>query len=231
MLSVWKSSRPVPDKLLWAFPAPDVLGLTLDLRERATVRAVAEGSAAARAGFRPGDRIVLLSGQPIISIADVEWVLHQAPEPSTVKAEVDREGQRAALDLPLAKGWRRGGDFVETLSLSWSARNLIAGMRCREVAPEEKLRLGLARDALALSVRETTDPAVKRRNPSAAKIGLRRDDVIVEVDGQKASMTESQFLAYLVQKKTPGQKVDLTYLRDGKTQAVQLELPEGLSAP
>jgi S1-C subfamily serine protease len=104
-------------------------------------------------------------------------------------------------------------------------------MRCREVPPEETLRLGLARDALALSVRETTDPVVKRRNPSAAKIGLRRGDVIVEVDGQKASLGESQFLVYLMQKKTPGQKVDLTYLRDGKRQAVQLQLPEGLSTP
>jgi S1-C subfamily serine protease len=107
----------------------------------------------------------------------------------------------------------------------------IAGMRCREVAPDEKRRLGLPEDALALSVRETTPGSVKRRNPSAQRIGLRRGDVIIEVDGMKAPMTESQFLAYLVQKKTPGQKVDLTYLREGKTQAVRLELPAGLSGP
>ena len=53
-------------------------------------------------------------------------------------------------------------------------------------------------------------------------------NVIIEVDGLKTAMTEVQFLAYLVQKKRPGQKVSLTYLRDGKTTAVQLEMPPGL---
>jgi len=231
LLSVWKSSRPVPDKLIWPYTPPDTLGFTLDLRERATISAVAEGSVAAAAGFRPGDRMLVLGGQPIISIADVEWVLHQAPEPSVLKAEVERGGGKTTLDLPIAKGWRRGGDFVETLSLGWTTRMFIAGMRCREVTPDEKVRLGLARDALALSVREITSDVVKRRNPSAGRIGLRRGDVIVEVDGLKTAMTEAQFLAYLLQKKTPGQKVDLTYLRDGKREAVQLELPGALAAP
>jgi S1-C subfamily serine protease len=38
-------------------------------------------------------------------------------------------------------------------------------------------------------------------------------------------------LIYLLQKKKPGQKVDLTYLRNGKTQTVQLELPAALVNP
>jgi len=231
MVSAWKTSRPVPDKLLWPYPPLDTIGLTLDLGERATVSKVTEGSAAARAGFRKGDRIVNFEGQPIISIADVEWVLHQAAEPSTLKAEVEREGRKELLDLPIATGWRRGGDFIETLSLGWTARHLIAGMRCREVPPDEKPGLGLSRDSLALSVREVTSHEVERRSPSAEKAGLRRDDVIIEVDGLKTTMTEAQFLAYLIQKKKPGQKVDLTYLREGKANTVQLELPPGLSAP
>jgi membrane-associated protease RseP (regulator of RpoE activity) len=230
LVSAWKLSRPVPDSLLWPYPPLATIGLTLDLNERATISRVGEGSVAAGAGFRQGDRIVTLGGQPIISIADVEWVLHQAAEPSTLKAEVEREGRKEPLDLPLAAGWRRGGDFVETLSLGWTARHLIAGMRCREVVPDEKLRLGLSANALALSVREITSHEVEHRSSAAEKVGLQRGDVIIEVDGLKTAMTEIQFLAYLIQKKKPGQKVDLTYLREGKAKAVQLELPPGLSA-
>ena len=36
-----------------------------------------EGSAAEAAGLRVDDQILTMAGQPIVSIADVQWVLHQ----------------------------------------------------------------------------------------------------------------------------------------------------------
>jgi hypothetical protein len=224
-LSVWRSSRPVPDKLLWPYPMPDLLGLAFDVRERATVSAVAEESPARRAGFRKGDRIAALAGQPIISIADVQWVLHQAEEPSAIRAEVERGGERVALELPLAKGWRRSMDFANTLSLGWTTRMFIAGMRTIALPAEGKRRLGLAEDALALRIDEITPEFVKRRNNSARRLGLKKGDVITEVDGSKSAWSEPEFLSYLMQKKNPGQKVKLTYLRDGASRSVELELP------
>src|SRR6185295_12128338 len=65
------AKKPLPDDLLYPYPKPDRLGLSLDLDERATVESVAAGSAAANAGFAKGDRIVSLAGEPILSIADV----------------------------------------------------------------------------------------------------------------------------------------------------------------
>jgi len=224
-LSVWKSGKPVPDKLLWPYPMPDALGLTLDIRERATVSSVAEGSPAARAGFQAGDRIVALDGQPVISIADVQWVLHQAPEPFTLKCEVDRGGRKVSVELALSEGWRRKGNFASSLSLGWTLRMQLAGMKCDALSPDEKKRLGLGEDALAFRIGEITPEYVKRRNNSARKLGLKKGDVITEVDGRTSSMTETELLAYLAQQKKPGEKLSLTYLRGGESRQVELDLP------
>ena len=77
---VYRTARePIPDEVLFPYPDPDVLGLKMDPKEMATVGRVAPGSLAGRAGLRPGDEIVTLAGQPLLSIADLQWVLHNAP--------------------------------------------------------------------------------------------------------------------------------------------------------
>ncbi len=105
------TKQPILDKELWSYPMPDQLGLKLDSAEKATVKAVAADSPADRAGFRAGDKILRLDGQPILSIADVQWVLHQSKEPGQVRALVERDRRETELSLPLVSGWRRQGDF------------------------------------------------------------------------------------------------------------------------
>lgn len=95
-----------PARLTEPYPVPERTGLTLMSSERATVSHVQRGSAAETAGFKPGDRLMRLAGQPLISIADVEWVLFRAEDPDTLKAQVEREGQSVDLELPLPRGWR-----------------------------------------------------------------------------------------------------------------------------
>jgi membrane-associated protease RseP (regulator of RpoE activity) len=225
LMTAWKSPQLVPDRLLWPFPMPDLVGLSLAVDERADVARVAPGSPAEKAGFKPRDRILALDGQPILSIADVQWVLHQAPEPGQVKAQVKRGEVRVELTLPLAAGWRRGSDFANTQSLGWISRMYLAGFKSDALPAASKKHLGLDENALALRIDQITQDFVKHRNTSAAKIGLRKGDVIVEVDGSSAPMSEAEFLAYLAQKKKPGQNVELTYLRDGKRTKVTLDLP------
>ncbi len=216
--------QPVADRQLWTWPMPDSLGLTLDVNERATVTAVKAGSPAAKAGFKAGDRMVAMDGQPPVSIADVQWVLHTAKEPGSVKCEVDRGGTKVDLTLALAAGWRRGWSFSDNLSLGWVTRGQVAGMRTQEVAAAEKQQLGLPPNGLALKILEITPDFVKERNQSPKQQGLQKGDVLVEVDGMKAQMTESEFLSYLIQKKRPGDKLAVTYVRGGKPAKVQLSL-------
>ncbi len=208
-----RAKGPVEDRVLWPWPMPDAVGLSLDPAERATVTEVAPGSAAAKAGLKPGDRIAALGGQSILSIADVQWVLQQAKEPCVVKGQVERGAAKVEVSLALAEGWRRAYSFADNLSLGWITRQRLAGFRCDAVGPDEKQKLGLGEKALALRIREISPDFVKDRNTSPKKAGLQKGDLIVEVDGRKDAMTESDYLAFLVQKKKPGGKVDLAYVR------------------
>ncbi|HEX5272133.1 MAG TPA: Trx7/PDZ domain-containing (seleno)protein, partial [Gemmataceae bacterium] len=94
------AGKPIPEQLLFPYPHPKTLGLILDPKEKATVLRAEKNSLAAEAGFEAGDEIARLGGQPLLSMADLQWVLHQAPaEGTALKAEVRRGGRTVALTL------------------------------------------------------------------------------------------------------------------------------------
>lgn len=212
--------QPLPDELLWWHPTPDPLGLALDPLERATVKSVAAGSPAEKDGFKAADELLSLEGQPLISIADVQWVLHHAKEPAKLKAVVQRGGERVNLELTLAKGWRRGGDF------SWRffvhEAFYTGNLRVKDLGPAEKKALGLAENALALKVTRVGWPVGPPAD--AKKAGFLVDDLLIEVDRLTGPMTESDFTAYVTQKKVAGSKLDITILRGGRRQKLVLPL-------
>lgn len=105
--SLQDAGEPIPTRLRPPYPAPERIGVTLDPRERATVTKVAPDSPAAKAGLRPGDRIVRLARQPILSIADVQWVLYASEDTADLAAELDRAGEKAEALIKLRGHWRR----------------------------------------------------------------------------------------------------------------------------
>lgn len=224
--SVLQSGGEVSDRFLWTYPMPDTLGLFLDPRKRATVRRVASKSSAAKAGFRRGDKIETMNGQPIISIADVQWVLHNAEEPSKISVEVKRRGRTSKLTLELKKGWRRkGGAFERNLTVHWYASAAIAGMVTKELNSGEKARLGIRPSGLALNIERFPPDFVKQKNQSAVQIGLKKNDIIIEVDGKRGRMSDGEFLAWLLQEKGKGSQVSLKYVRGGRLSQATLSLP------
>jgi serine protease Do len=210
-----RKKGPVPDRLLWTYPMPDSLGLTFDPVERATATAVAPGSPAEKGGFKAGDRLLTLEGQPLLSIADVQWVLHQAPEPGVVKGEVERAGKKTAVSLELKAGWRRTYSFADNLSLGWMSRARTAGFRLEPLTQNDRDNLGLAPGTPALRIFQLTPDFAKERNTSPKKAGLLKGDVLLELDGRPMPPTESEFLAHLLQKKKPGDTIQLGYRRGG----------------
>ncbi len=101
-IAVLNRREKLPEALLFPFPHPKNLGLILDPKEMATVLNVEPGSDAGKAGFHTGDVIQKLAGQPLLSIADVQWVLHtSSPESVELKADVTRAGQPMQLTLKL----------------------------------------------------------------------------------------------------------------------------------
>jgi serine protease Do len=213
----WRAAKKqLTDEQLFIWPVPDRVGLYFEPDERATVRTVTKGSAADVAGLRECDRILAMEGQPILSPADVQWVLHRAKAPGAVSVDVQRaDGSKATLSLALAKDWRRGTD------LSWRHSSFILRMRfrCDDLADAERATLGIAADALALKVRGA-DP-----KGEAARQGLKAGDVIVQVDDRKGRMTETDFLAYLNQECKRGEKVVIQVLEGKKRRRHELKAP------
>ncbi len=224
VLSLRAAGQAVEDRLLWKYPAPEWLGLSLDSKERATVASVGKGSAAEKAGFKPGDRILALEGQRPLSIADVQWVLHHAKDAATLKAEVERGGSKTTLSLALPKDWRRAGTFVWPGHISaWMIQLDLPGFGSQALTPQEKKQAGLPEAAFALKVQHVNTDA--KKSTAGNKAGIQKGDVIVAVDGKKEFAGESDYIAYLVQKKKPGDKVDVSVLRGGKPQQLTLTLP------
>lgn len=224
LTSRWRAGEKLPDRLLWQYPLPNVLGLGLEAKDGRSVRSVSNASAAHAAGFRPGDAVVRVEGQPVTSLADVSWALHQAPESGTVTFEVERTGQAHRLTVALAEGWRRRIGFARNNTTAMLQMS-VAGFFAHVLSGGEKKKWGLEEGALGLRVSYL--PGQEREaNLNAVKAGVRVGDVIVEVDGRKGRLSADEWLAYLLQGKKPGETLELAILRGGARVSIPVPLPK-----
>lgn len=144
----------------------------------------------------------------------MQWVLEHARTPGEVRAEVARGSETVSLTLPLAEGWRRAGDFTWRES-SWPLRG---GMRLDPMKPEDVRTVGGGKAIVGLEVRNAWPQG------AAAKAGFRTGDQFVSVDGTTTPMTETEFIAFLFQKKKAGDSVEIVVARSGGKR-VKLKLP------
>jgi S1-C subfamily serine protease len=213
----WSAGESIPARLLFPYPHPKALGLVMDPDHEATVKRIEPGSPADRDGFEAGDRIVSLAGQPLVSTADIQWVLHNAPAEGKVAAEVVRGEKALPLELTLAKGWR-GRDDISWRASSWALRRMITGgLLLEEATVAERERAGLPDDALALKVRHVGEYGP---HALAKQAGFQKDDIIVSVAGRSDAMRETDLFAYLLSSQQIGEEFPVTVYRDGN----QLEL-------
>ncbi len=210
---VRSAKKPIPDSVLYPWPLPDVFGLHLDPHKAASIERVDKGSVAEKAGFRAGDALLELEGQPLVSIADVQWVLERSPEVGTLQAKVRREGEAATLKLPLKAGWRRGSD-ISWRATTWELRRRAAGGLLLEDLPAaDRREAGLAENVLALRAKHVGEYG---EHAVAKKAGFRKGDIIVAVDGRSERQSESGLIGYALQKKRPGDRLAFSVLREGK---------------
>lgn len=218
----WSANKPIPEKVFFPYPHPKSLGLILDPKERATVKEVKRDSVAARSGLRPRDRILSIDGQVPLSIADIQWALHQTdPAGADVPLEVDRNGQSISLTLGLDKGWRQAGDISWRVT-SWSLRRMATGgMRLEALGSEERKELGIADGSMALSA---THVGQYGPHGTAQKAGLRKGDVLIEYDGRTDLNSEQDLFWYANNHRRPGDRVNVTVLREGREQQFQFPI-------
>jgi serine protease Do len=210
-----------PESVLYPYPDPSVIGLELGPKEMATIERVQAGSPAGRAGFKPGDEIVALGGQPLLSIADVQWVLHNAPDTANLPAQVRRDGKITPVTLSLSAGWRRGN--ISWRTTTWPLREMgFGGMKLENLNALERRRSGLASDHMALKIVYLFEYGDKI---AAKQAGLRKGDIIISVDDKNEPMTESELLGDILERKRAGERVSVTFLRDGTRKSVSYALP------
>jgi len=207
------AGKPMPDKVLYPWPSPETIGLILDPTEKAKVIFVSKDSGAERAGFQSGDEIVSLEGQQILSIADVQWVLHNTPESGTLDAIVRREGNESPLELQLSEGWRRNSHMTWRAS-AWDLRRMGTGaLVLQSLSEDARVQAGLTDAQLGLLVEGMSQYPPHN---GAKMAGFQNGDIIVDFDGQTHYMTPSNLLAYSMQNTQPGDNMAVTVLRAGE---------------
>ena len=210
----------LPTKVLYPWPMPEVIGMNFDRRKRATLKNIAPDSPASKAGLRRGDEILRVNEQPIISIADVQWILHNADQTDSLKINYRRSGQLAAAEITLAPKWREQSDISWRTS-SWALRRMTSGGLVLESLPEDKRKAaGVGENQLALRVMHVGQYG---KHAAAKKAGFRKNDLIVSYDGKTEAWNETAFFAYVLNNQKPGARVSTTVSRSGKK--IELELP------
>jgi hypothetical protein len=191
---------------IWVYPQPENIGLTLDIDRGDRVSAVVPHSPAALAGLRSGDRIAVVNGAPIASIADLQYALHRAGKARSLEISRQRDGHEEATSLELPADWRK-----TDVSWRWSLRGLdpIPPVRGNDLNTAEKAALGLGPKRLAFR----QGPFV---TPAAEAAGIRQNDVVIGIDGKELDMTERQFAAYIRLSCKVGERLTINLLRAGR---------------
>ncbi len=214
-----KANKPLPPTVLYPYPLPETIGLRMSPDAAGEIASVAEGSIAARAGLHNGDQITSLAGQRIVSTADLQWVLHNAPASGELATEVARDGKSIATKIALPKGWREQSDISWRVS-TWHLRGIgTGGLVLEDLSDDARRERGIAADALALRVKHVGQYG---HHAAAKRAGFQKDDVITSIGDLSGRLSEGQFLAHALTHRD-GEKLPTKVLRGGKT--VELKLP------
>ena len=215
-----EQGKMIPEEWVYPFPKPETVGLTLAADHAARVVEVVAGSIAAQAGVKAGDDLLMLGGQPLVSPADVSWALHRFPAAGKLDAVVRRGGASINVHLTLPQGWRETAD-ISKRSGTWSMRGMaLGGLVLEEPTDEERAALGIAKDHMALRARGVGQYG---KHAAAKNAGWQKGDIITELDGSSARVTEGMLIGRLVRSHKPGEKLKATVLRGDRK--VELSLP------
>ncbi|TWT55777.1 serine endoprotease [Thalassoglobus neptunius] len=204
---------------LWRYPLPQNIGLSIVRDDGRQIEAIAEGTPAADSGLFVGEEIAAVNGQAIVSIADIQFVLHHLPNDDvTLTVTGTRSGDH---QLSLKKGWKKTDP-------SWRGSLYSVSPILRSWAPpaEESVRaqLNIPEDEGLLEVKyiNGTTPGGK----AVKRSGIRVGDFIVAMDGQPVPLTTQAWQLALKLNYRVGETVPLTVLRNGKRIDVEVELVE-----
>ncbi len=219
-LNIRESRKPMPVNLIFPHPAPETIGLELEATRGIRIKSVKPGSPAGQAGLRAGDRLASFGGQPLISTADVSWVLHHFSNGGGgLGAGIVRNGKSITYKVDIPQEWREKSDMSRRVG-AWQMRMMaFGGMRLEELPDDERRKLGINDDQLALFAKNVGKYG---KHALARKQGWKIGDILVEVDGDDTRITESQLLGRILQANKPGDRIPVAVLRGKKRMPLKI---------
>jgi serine protease Do len=147
----------------------------LDRPEGALVANVEKGSAADRAGLKPGEVIRGANGKPIVSSGDLPAIVGLSRPGDRLTLDVWRQGQKLQLTAELA----RTSDKVAAAATPADGSGGRLGLALRPLAPQERQESGLRAGVV---VQDVAGPA------EAA--GVEPGDIVLAVNGTPVTSVE-----------------------------------------
>jgi serine protease Do len=213
------NGEPWSDQLLYPWPSPRIVGLSFDPQTATTLREVPADSAAAKAGLQAGDRVLELAGQPIVSVADVQWILHHTAAEKTMLVKLQRGQEQKTVSLQLMSGWRQTTD-IAWRATSWDLRRMVTGgLVFEELTKEDRATLKLPADQLALRVKHA---GMYGEHAQAKNAGVQKGDIITRWAGKNEPWRESDLLTWSLMNLKPGQQYEIEYRRGEQSKSARL---------
>jgi serine protease Do len=146
----------------------------LETPDGALVSSVQPGTAAARAGLKPGDVILRVDGTPVHTAGDVSSRVGLSEPGRTMKLTVWRDRARRELDVKLGTA---GADREQQAAVEAAPGTL--GLALRPLSPDERRQSGLDHGLLV----EDSDGA-------AARAGIHEGDIVLALNGKPVTSAE-----------------------------------------
>jgi hypothetical protein len=208
---------------LYRYPLPENLGLHIVRDDGREIEGVISNTPAAEAGLASGDVITDMNGQPITSIADMQWVLHNLPYgDAKVDVTVSRNGQSLTKTLALSGDWKKT-DFKWRGS-RWSVKPhpgfWAPALKDKELS-ELRKKLEIPEVAKPLKIQWINTG--EKEGKVARDAGFKEGDILLTMNGQPMRWDPEAFHMHVRFEHKVGERLAFTVLRDGKT--LNLELP------
>lgn len=211
----------ISEEVLFPYPHPKSIGLVFHPDSLGALIEVKDKSFGDISGFKKNDVVRFMNGQPIISIADIQWVLNSIPASGgKILVEVLRNNKNVNLELCLPESWRRQDD-ISWRSSSWMLRRMVLGGILLENMTDDEIKAeGLSKNSMALRAKH-----VGQFGPHAAahKAGVLKGDILLGFDEKTNLLRESDIFFYAIDSKKPGDVVSLTLKRNKNI--LQIKIP------
>lgn len=211
---------------IWVWPAPARIGLAMASGDQSLIVSVAKNSIAARAGLRASDRLLSLGEQRILTVHDIQWVLHNQPFEGGVLALRYRRG-----DTPHQAKLRLTAGFKATDAITYSWRSYKWQLRPAPgfggplLDAAARRSLGLAGKPWAIRVQYIVDwgdrPQQGRHNRQR---GLRKGDVVYGYAGKGDFVSVAHFHSWVRLTRKRGEEVEIELLRKGEHRKIRVLL-------